>query len=143
MEDIPAVVQIDQASFSLPWPDSSFRYEVADNAAARCLVAESDDGQVAAMIVSWMLVDELHIATFATHPSFRRQGMGSALLTEALADAKRLGARRAFLEVRASNGIARELYKKFGFEETGRRPRYYRDNAEDAILMTLERVDEP
>jgi ribosomal-protein-alanine N-acetyltransferase len=143
MEDIPAVVQIDQASFSLPWPDSSFRFEVADNAAARCLVAESDDGQVAAMIVSWMLVDELHIATFATHPSFRRQGMGSALLTEALADAKRLGARRAFLEVRASNGIARELYKKFGFEETGRRPRYYRDNAEDAILMTLERVDEP
>ena len=138
MEDVPAVVQIDQASFSLPWPDSSFRYEVADNAAARCLVAESDDGQVAAMIVSWMLVDELHIATFATHPSFRRQGMGSALLTEALADAKRLGARRAFLEVRATNDAAREMYRKFGFEETGRRPRYYRDNAEDAILMTLE-----
>jgi ribosomal-protein-alanine N-acetyltransferase len=65
------------------------------------------------------------------------------LLTEALAEAKRLGARLAFLEVRASNDGAREMYRRFGFEETGRRPRYYRDNAEDAILMTLEPVHEP
>lgn len=141
VEDVPSVVRIDQASFSLPWPESSFRYEVADNASARCLVAEATDGRVAAMIVSWMIVDELHIATFATDPDFRRQGIGSLLLTEALADGRRIGARRAFLEVRASNMAAQDMYLKFGFAVTGLRPRYYRDNGEDAILMTLERLD--
>jgi ribosomal-protein-alanine N-acetyltransferase len=140
MEDVPSVVRIDQASFSLPWPESSFQYEVADNALARCLVAEAGDGRIAAMIVSWMIADELHIATFATAPEFRRQGIGSLLLTEALADARRTGARRAFLEVRSSNAAAQDMYRKFGFAVTGLRPRYYRDNAEDAILMTLEQL---
>lgn len=141
IEDLPAVVQIDSSSFSLPWPESSFRFEVADNAAARCLVAETQAGQIAAMIVSWIVIDELHIATFATHPGFRRQGVGSQLLKDALDDASRAGARRAFLEVRASNAAAQEMYRKFGFEVVGRRPRYYRDNSEDAVLMTLEHMD--
>jgi ribosomal-protein-alanine N-acetyltransferase len=93
------------------------------------------------MIVSWIVIDELHIATFATHPGFRRQGVGSQLLKDALDDASRAGARRAFLEVRASNAAAQEMYRKFGFEVVGRRPRYYRDNSEDAVLMTLEHMD--
>jgi ribosomal-protein-alanine N-acetyltransferase len=141
IEDLPAVTGIDKISFSLPWPESSYRFEVADNEAARCFVAEAEDGRIAAMIVSWIIVDEAHIATFATHPDFRRQGIGSKLLSEALDDARQAGARRAFLEVRASNETAQEMYKRFGFEVAGRRPRYYRDNAEDAILMTLERLE--
>ena len=48
------------------------------------------------------------------------------------------GALSSFLEVRASNLAAQAMYRKFGYEETGRRPRYYKDNGEDAILMTLE-----
>jgi hypothetical protein len=64
--DIPAVVEIDRASFSLPWPESSYRYEIHDNKASRCLVAEDEENGVVAMIVSWMILDELHIATFAT-----------------------------------------------------------------------------
>ena len=140
-EDLAAVIQIDQMSFTLPWPARTFRYEVSENQAARCLVAETQDKKIAAMIVSWVVVDELHIATFATHVEFRRQGIGTRLLAEALSDARRLGARRAFLEVRAGNEAAQTMYKKFGFEVTGRRPKYYRDNAEDAILMTLERLE--
>jgi ribosomal-protein-alanine N-acetyltransferase len=140
LDDLQAVIMIDRESFSLPWPETSFRYELSDNRAARCLVAETLESQIAAMIVSWIMVDEMHIATFATHPDFRRQGIGSRLLAEAIEDARKLGARRAFLEVRASNGAAQEMYTKFGFEVTGRRPRYYRDNGEDAILMTLERL---
>jgi ribosomal-protein-alanine N-acetyltransferase len=141
LEDLPAVIQIDQMSFSLPWPASTFRFEVCDNRAARCFVAETGDKQLAGMIVSWIVCDELHIATFATHVDFRRQGIGSRLLSEALSDARRLGARRAFLEVRESNEAAQDMYKKFGFEVTGRRPKYYRDNAEDAVLMTLEQLE--
>lgn len=142
VEDLSAVIAIDQMSFSLPWPANTFRYEVTENRAARCLVAETDDKKIAAMIVSWIVADELHIATFATHMSFRRQGIGTQLLSEALSDARRRGARRAFLEVRQSNAAAQDMYKKFGFEVTGRRPKYYRDNAEDAILMTLEELEE-
>ena len=59
----------------------------------------------------------------------------------ALDDALQMGAARAFLEVRASNLDAQTMYRKFGFEVTGRRPAYYRDNAEDAILMTLEPLE--
>jgi ribosomal-protein-alanine N-acetyltransferase len=141
LEDLAAVIQIDQMSFTLPWPAHTFRFEVSENQAARCLVAETEDKKIAAMIVSWIVVDELHIATFATHAEFRRQGIGARLLSEALSDARRLGARRAFLEVRAGNEAAQTMYKKFGFEITGRRPKYYRDNAEDAILMTLEQLE--
>ncbi len=141
VQDVPGVAQIDQLSFTLPWPEHSFHYEVADNRVARCFVAETDDKRLAAMIVSWMIVDELHIATIATHPDFRRQGIGTEILTVALKDASAAGVRRAFLEVRASNEAAQTMYRKFGFDVTGRRPKYYKDNGEDAILMTLEPLE--
>lgn len=141
VDDIPTVVAIDQDSFSLPWPESSYRYEVQSNEAARCFVAEGAGGEVLAMIVSWFIVDELHIATIATRRDHRRMGIGSELLRQALDDARQMGAARAFLEVRASNVDAQVMYRKFGFVVTGRRPGYYRDNAEDAILMTLEPLE--
>lgn len=139
--DIPAVVEIDRASFSLPWPESSYRYEVHENKASRCLVAEDEDNGVVAMIVSWVILDELHIATIATHSAHRRRGIGKLLLGCALDEARRGGVRRAFLEVRESNGAAQAMYEAFGFKKTGRRPKYYRDNDEDAILMTLEPLE--
>ena len=142
MDDVQQVVEIDRMSFSLPWPEASFRYEVGQNKAARCLVAEDDDRRLAAMVVSWIIVDELHIATLATHGDFRRQGIGSELLAAALADGRKRGTRRAMLEVRESNLAAQAMYRKFGFEVTGRRASYYRDNAEAALLMTLEELRE-
>lgn len=140
-DDIPAVVAIDQSSFTLPWPETSYRYELQSNKAARCLVAEDNDQEIVAMIVSWMIEDELHIATFATHLNHRRKGIGSLLLMQALEEARAVGARRAFLEVREGNVAAQEIYRKFGFKVAGRRLKYYRDNAEDAILMTLEPLE--
>jgi ribosomal-protein-alanine N-acetyltransferase len=141
LTDIPAVVAIDQASFSLPWPETSYRYEVQSNASSRCFVAESDATEITAMIVSWLIVDELHIATFATSPMHRRKGIGSQILTAALQDAAAAGAKRAFLEVRAGNQEAQAMYRKFGFTITGTRAAYYRDNGEDAILMTMEPLE--
>ncbi|MBI1794407.1 MAG: ribosomal protein S18-alanine N-acetyltransferase [Chloroflexi bacterium] len=140
-EDVRTVAEIDRLSFSLPWPEHSFRYEVAENRAARCWVAETDDKRIAAMLVLWLIIDEAHVATLATHPDFRRQGIGAQILTTALRDAARAGATRALLEVREKNEAAQAMYKKFGFEVAGRRPKYYRDNGEDAILMTLHNLE--
>ena len=134
--DIPAVVALDQISFTLPWPERSFRFEVTDNPASRCWVAEID-GQIVGMIVAWLFVDEVHIATLATNPDFRRQGIAQKLLTHTLRYTYDEGAVSSFLEVRESNLAAQEMYRKFGYENTGRRKRYYKDNDEDAILMTL------
>ncbi len=140
LADVPAVHEIDVLSFSLPWPERSFRYEASENPAARPWVAEVD-GRVAAMLVLWLIVDEAHIATIATHPDFRRQGIGERLLLHALAEARREGATRAFLEVRAGNLAAQALYAKYGFVVDGLRPRYYKDNNEDAILMSLNSLE--
>lgn len=137
LDDIPVVIQLDQISFSLPWPERSFRFELTDNPASRCWVAEVD-GHVVGMIVGWLLVDEVHIATIATHPGHRRQGIASKLLTHTLLQSIQEGARSSFLEVRESNLAAQEMYRKFGYEQAGRRRRYYRDNDEDAILMVLK-----
>ena len=139
VDDIPAVVALDHMSFSLPWPERSFRFELTENSASRCWVAESD-GKIVGMIVAWLLVDEAHIATIATHPDFRRRGIARKLLTHALHFMKGEGAQSSFLEVRESNSAAQEMYRKLGYEESGRRPRYYKDNEEDAILMTLDNL---
>jgi ribosomal-protein-alanine N-acetyltransferase len=139
VEDVPAAHAIDISSFTLPWPERSFRFEVTDNPAARCWVAELG-GRVVGMLVLWMIIDEAHIASLATHPEYRQQGIAKQLLVEALDNAYTEGARTAFLEVRAGNDVARRMYQKFGFDEVGRRERYYKDNNEDAILMTLKRL---
>jgi [ribosomal protein S18]-alanine N-acetyltransferase len=81
--DVPTVTALDKISFSLPWPERSFRFEVTDNPASRCWVAEVN-GQVVGMIVAWLFVDEVHIATIATHPDFRRQGIAQKLLIHTL-----------------------------------------------------------
>lgn len=136
-DDLEQVIAIDRASFSLPWPERSFRFELTDNPAARCWVAEGEHGAVIGMLVLWLIVDEAHIATIATKPEYRRQGVAQELLVSALIFARDEGAKTAFLEVRENNVAAQSMYRKYGFVETGRRPHYYKDNDEDAILMTL------
>ena len=140
LADVEQVSAIDQVSFSLPWPKSSFHFELTDNPASRCWVVEVD-GRVAAMLVAWLIVDEIHIATIATHPDFRKQGIGKKLLSHVLQAAKAEGALTSFLEVREGNDAAIAMYEKFGYVESGRREGYYKDNDETAILMKLESLD--
>jgi [ribosomal protein S18]-alanine N-acetyltransferase len=138
LEDIQSVVELDQISFSLPWPERSFRFELTDNPASRCWVAEAD-GRVVGMVVTWLFVG--WVGAIATHPDYRRQGIARKLLTFTLQSALQEGAQSSFLEVRAGNLPAQEMYRKFGYVEVGRRKRYYRDNDEDAILMNLEKIN--
>ena len=136
VEDVLAVAELDRISFSLPWTERSFHFEVNSNPAARCWVAEHG-GRIVGVVVAWLLLDEVHIATIATHPEYRRRGIAQTLLAHVLKLGVNEGALSSFLEVRAGNVAAQAMYHKFGYEETGKRPRYYKDNGEDAILMTL------
>jgi [ribosomal protein S18]-alanine N-acetyltransferase len=142
LEDVEQVYAIDVQSFSLPWSERSYRFEINENLASHPWVAEAVSAQgqrqVVGMIVAWIILDEVHIATIATHPGFRRQGIARRLLAQALDEGAKAGAVKAFLEVRRSNLGAQKLYQDFGFVETGIRPRYYLDTHEDALLMTLE-----
>ena len=140
LEDVPEVVEIDRSSFALPWTERSFKYEVQENQAARCWVTIVDE-RVASMLVLWIIVDEAHIATIATHPQFRRRGFAKKMLMKSLVAAREEGAQKALLEVRARHVVAQKIYCDIGFVDVGRRPMYYRDNGEDAVLMTMENLD--
>ncbi|MEW6566763.1 MAG: ribosomal protein S18-alanine N-acetyltransferase [Chloroflexota bacterium] len=140
LDDLPDVLQIDRLSFPLPWPERSYRFELTENPSSTLLVATRlEDGQtrIAGYIGFWLIIDEAHISTLAVHPRFRRLGIGSDLLDAALDRAARQGADVVTLEVRVSNQAAVNLYHRFGFKVVGRREKYYRDNDEDALLMTL------
>jgi ribosomal-protein-alanine N-acetyltransferase len=151
--DISQVVEIDRLSFPLPWSANSYRYELTQNRAAHFRVAVDPtsepkrglfdwfSGQRPTRLVIgyggfWRVVDEVHIGTIAVHPRWRGQGIGEQLLVSLLQQAIGLGAVEAKLEVRMSNQVAQNLYRKYRFEEVGRRKHYYRDNHEDALLMT-------
>ncbi len=138
-DDVAAVAAIDRLSFSLPWSERAFRHEVSENPSARAWVAEQS-GCLVGMLVLWLVLDEAHIATLATHPDYRRRGIGERLLTTALDAARAEGAKRAFLEVRAGNLAAQAMYAKLGFVVDGRRLHYYKDNGEDAVLMSLDMI---
>ena len=133
--DITAVTKIDQESFSLPWPEGAFTAEVA-NPNARCWVLE-EEGEVIGYIVIWLVLDEAHIATVAVEEAQRRKRFSELLLKTALQSAYAEGSRISYLEVRESNKAAISLYQKVGFEIAGMRKGYYKDNHENAILMTL------
>ncbi len=170
LQDIPAVVEIERLSFPTPWPARAYRYEVGQNRLAHYFVArrqfpderdeqaeEHDTGllkrlqswtqttrtvgfPVVGYCGFWIAADEAHLSTIAVDPRYRRQGVGQLLLIAAIERAIELGASLVSLEVRVSNLEAQSLYRKYGFKVVGRRPRYYSDNREDALIMTAEHV---
>jgi len=86
----------------------------------------------------WMMLDEAHIIAIAVREPYRGQGIGQGLLLSIIDMAVKLQARLITLEVRDRNLGAQAMYRKHGFEVVGRRPHYYSDNQEDAVLMTIE-----
>jgi ribosomal-protein-alanine N-acetyltransferase len=144
VDDIPGVLAIDQQSFPNPWPEHTYRYELRENPAAHLIVLEEPAaGRIVGIAGYWLVVDEAHISTFAIHPDYRRRGLGRLLLAAMLADADRRGAVLATLEVRVGNEAAQRLYRSFDFRQVGRRRGYYRDNGEDALLMTATKLIHP
>ena len=145
-DDLDSVMVIDRLSFSMPWPQSAYLHDLLDNPNAMLRVAEimskNSTAHVVGMVDVWLIIDEAHIATLAVHPDYRGQGIATNLVELVLQESHAKGASRAMLEVRASNHAAQTLYEQFGFKVVHRRPRYYVDNREDALLMNLEDLGE-
>ncbi len=142
LDDVAAVHEIERLSFRTPWPAYAFEQELKGNRLARYLVARAGDTVVGFAGV-WAMVDDAHVTTFGVHPAWRRQAIGRQLLLNLAELSMAIGAKRMTLEVRASNMGAQALYRNFGFEIVGRRPGYYTDDGEDALIMTTPELGAP
>lgn len=137
LEDLPAIIQIENVSFSSPWPEQSLRDEILREHNNLFCVAELE-GEIVGYIGAWMYAQEAHIYTIAVHPDFRRQGIGEIMMLTILRQAQKQQANHALLEYRVSNEEAAQLYAKIGFEVLYRRRGYYQDNNEDALVAALQ-----
>jgi ribosomal-protein-alanine N-acetyltransferase len=144
--DLAAMLRIEQASFADPWTVDSLATALSLER-MRVLVAESSEeggergaagGEVLGYVVALVVGPEAEIADLAVAPEARRQGIGRALLSGALAELKAAAVRTVYLEVRESNRGARTLYEAYGFESVGRRRGYYRSPVEDALVLRRE-----
>ena len=138
--DLDEVMEIELRAYPFPWTRGIFRDCM--RADYPMWVQERDGGIVGYGVLS-IAADEAHVLNLCTAPGCEGQGLGRRMLLSLLRIARGGGAQRVFLEVRPSNPRAIELYDRSGFNEIGRRPRYYpaRDGREDAIVMAMELVD--
>lgn len=139
--DLPRVVTIDALASPCPWQGSAFLTELARDdrrylvaRVVRGLPVGQHDAEVVGFAGLALLADEGHVMTLAVDPAVQGRGVGARLVAGLLEVAASAGLEAVTLEVRASNGPARRLYGRAGFEEAGVRPRYYPDG-EDAVIM--------
>jgi ribosomal-protein-alanine N-acetyltransferase len=106
-------------------------------------IASPNQASIIGFAGLWLMVDEAHITTIAIHPDYRGKGLGELELVSLIDIANQIGAKWVTLEVRVSNFVAQNLYRKYGFREAGMRHRYYSDNQEDALIMWTEELSSP
>ena len=138
LEQIDAVLAIEEASFTNPWTREMYLAELENPGVSFCFLAHDAEGRPIGFCSFWRVLDELHINNLAVVPEQRRTGVASALLRFVLDEGARLGAIRATLEVRRSNDPARYLYERFGFTVAGVRRAYYTRPVEDALVLWRE-----
>jgi ribosomal-protein-alanine N-acetyltransferase len=134
-DDLAGVLDVEQESFTNPWTREIYAWELQNRSVCHIFVVRTPDCPVAGFCAFWLVFDEIHINNLAIRPALRGRGIGTALLHHVLAEAKTLGARRATLEVRASNAGARRLYERLGFYVAGTRKNYYSHPVEDALIL--------
>ena len=153
--DIEAVKEIDRQCFPSMLPPTSYKTELI-NPMAHYFVAWDDSTDACAgeamqpfspLVLGftglWLMAGEAHVINLAVRPEYRRRGLGEFLLAGLVETAAGLKAGLITLEVRVSNTAARTLYGRYGFTERGLRKRYYVDNREDALIMTLDALCAP
>lgn len=141
VQDVDAVTEIEKATFARPWTREDFLREMEVNKVARYLVYVLD-GEIVGYAGAWVILDESHITNIAIREDMRGRGYGKALVKALLQYLSNLGAEYATLEVRVSNAAARHVYESLGFVRMGKRPHYYEDNGEDALLMVCADMPE-
>lgn len=129
------IQKIEDASFPTPWTSKAFREEMR-NPLSHVWAAKNED-KLLGYICFWLFAGEIHLMNIATHPDERGKGVAHYLLRRMIAFGASKRVQLVWLEVRPSNKVARSLYERAGFQEISRRPRYYTDTNEDAIVMAL------
>jgi [ribosomal protein S18]-alanine N-acetyltransferase len=162
-DDLDEIMPLERQCFADPWTRRMYLSDLTTNAMATYLVGrrtindrpstDVDAARSEAMTIVhrpssivayggfWLLMDEAHIATIASHPDWRGCGLGQWLMLALIDAAMARGAASSTLEVRAGNLPARRLYEKLGYEVTGLRKNYYRDG-EDGLIMTTPSLAE-
>ena len=133
---VPQVAALEKLCFADPWSENSVASEL-NNDLALWLVAMNDD-TVVGYIGSQTVAGETDVMNIAVHPDWRRRGIAQSLIECLVVELKNRGSEALMLEVRASNAPAIALYEKLGFRQVGRRPNYYRNLKEDALILRKE-----
>ncbi len=133
--DVRALVAAELECFADPWPPQFFVSELFAPGRFQKLLEARDGSLAGYLFAAWQYLD-LHVLKVATRPPFRRQGAARHLMALAEDHARTAGGETVTLEVRDTNLAAIELYRSLGYDEVGRRRRYYADG-EDALVMTL------
>lgn len=134
-DDIAVVLGLEREIFTEAWSRDDFEFCVEDGNEYP-FVLEADGSIVGYCVIAY-IVGECEISNVAVAKEHRGQGLGRALMDRMLLEAKRLGASKVMLEVRAGNVPARTMYDSYGFTAVGCRKGYYTHPTEDAILMDL------
>ena len=136
-KDLPEILAIEKESFKSPWSEGMFRDELNVNH-SQCLVARIGQGEksiIGGYIIFWIVADEAHLHNLAVKKEFRKQGLAQRFMDVMKEISSQVGLKTQTLEVRESNLEAIKLYRKCGFVVKGRRPLYYTDTQEDALIM--------
>jgi ribosomal-protein-alanine N-acetyltransferase len=133
---VAQIAQLEKRCFSDPWSENSIRSELTGRLSLWVVALDGDT--VAGYIGSQSVLGESDMMNVAVAPEYRRRGIAQALILELIRRLSQQGNRSLMLEVRASNIPAITLYHKLGFAQVGRRPNYYRNPKEDALILRKE-----
>ncbi|RYL87873.1 ribosomal-protein-alanine N-acetyltransferase [Sporolactobacillus sp. THM7-4] len=135
--DIDQVMIVEHSAFDVPWSREAFENELINNRFATYFVADYG-GVVIGYCGVWVIVDEAHVTNLAVLSGYRGFKVGETLLRKVMLFARMNHAKTISLEVRVSNDVAKNLYRKFGFCAGGIRKNYYSNNGEDALVMWVK-----
>lgn len=134
--DLPGVMRIEEASFSTPWREGTFR-ALLMRTDTDLFAAEGAEGALLGYAAAWTVLDQSELGNVAVAGEARGRGVGGALVDAVLRRVRERGSRECFLEVRESNAEAQSIYRRRGFEVVGRRRGYYDRPREDALVMRV------
>ncbi|MBN2724898.1 MAG: ribosomal protein S18-alanine N-acetyltransferase [Deltaproteobacteria bacterium] len=137
LHNISEILDIERMSFTTPWSRDAFISELSIPHSFSVGIKSRKYNSILAFAVFWLIDDEVHILNIAVNPQFRKKGLARYLLSSIITQAKSVLCKFVFLEVRPSNKSALALYESMNFVFVGKRPGYYSDTGEDALLYTL------
>lgn len=147
--DLAQVSALEVDAFPAPRSAAFYQQEITQNRYAtyrvlHAMAAQPDSTALTVVAYGgyWLMGEDAHIVSIAVAPGWRRRDLAAWLMLELIETARQQGAELVTLEMRINNRAAAALYRKLGFQEVGRRKRYYRDNDEDALLFSLEGLQE-